>query len=114
MPRIFANLFYLGLVALATLGVPSAAAQNVIERSAEYRYQLDFQVPDAALAKFLPAGWEPNISQQGNAKDANLRLIFIDRLSVLDGEGNGVGAGSTQMVYLAIPMKEVAGDLVGR
>ncbi len=114
MPRIFANLFYLGLVALATLGVPSAAAQNVIERSAEYRYQLDFQVPDAALAKFLPAGWEPNISQQGNAKDANLRLIFIDRLSVLDGEGNGVGAGSTQMVYLAIPMKEVAGDLVGQ
>ena len=78
MPRIFAKLLSFGLVALATLGVNSAAAQNVIERSAEYRYQLDFHVPDAALAKFLPAGWDANISQQGNAKDANLRLIFIN------------------------------------
>jgi hypothetical protein len=99
---------------LAALGANSATAQNVVEQSAEYRYQLDFHVPDAALAKFLPAGWEPNISQQGNAKDANLGLIFIDRLSVLDGEGNAVGAGAAQMVYLAIPVKESAGELVGQ
>ena len=103
-----------GFAVLAAFSVVPAAAQDVVEQSAEYRYQLDFAVPDVALAKFLPDGWEPNISQQGNAKDANLRLIFIDRLSIFDGEGNAVGAGSTQMVYLAIPVKESAGDLVGQ
>lgn len=114
MPSNFSTQFLYGLLALAVLGAPCVAAQEIVEQSAEYRYQLDFRVPDAALAKFLPAGWEPNISQAGNAKDANLRLIFIDRLAVLDAEGNAVGAGSTQMVYLAIPVQEIAGDTTGQ
>jgi hypothetical protein len=110
----FSTQLSFGLFAIAVLSASGVGAQDIVEQSAEYRYQLDFHVPDAALAKFLPQGWEPNISQAGNAKDANLRLIFIDRLAVLDAEGNAIGAGSTQMVYLAIPVQEVAGDAAGQ
>jgi hypothetical protein len=114
MPSNISTLLSSGLFAIAVSGATCVAAQEIVEQSAEYRYQLDFHVPDAALAKFLPQGWEPNISQAGNAKDANLRLIFIGRLAALDAEDNAIGAGSTQMVYLAIPVKEETGDATGQ
>ena len=34
----------------------------------------------AALNTALPPGWTSNISAQGNAKDCNLRVSFIDRV----------------------------------
>ena len=55
-----------------------AVADTLVENSAEFRFQLDFHVNDAALQKLLPAGWEPAVATQGPAKDCNLRLIFID------------------------------------
>ena len=62
--------------------VRHAGAQTLVENSAEFRMQLDFQVKDAALQKMLPAGWEPQVATQGPAKDCNIRLIFIDRVDV--------------------------------
>jgi len=102
----------LGLMAFL-LAAPSLA-QEVTERSAEYRYQLDFHVPDDALARFLPSGWVADIAEAGNAKDANLRLIFIDRLTVRDADGNPVGSGSERLVHLAIPVKEGNGSRSGQ
>ena len=60
----------------------TALAQSVVEQAAEHRFQLDFRVNDAALAKMLPAGWETVIATQGPAKDCNLRMIFIDRMAI--------------------------------
>src|SRR6266853_138018 len=60
--------------------VQSAGADTLVENSAEFRFQLDFHVNDAALQKLLPAGWETVIATQGPAKAANLRLIFINGL----------------------------------
>src|SRR6202035_3102133 len=89
------------LAACATGGlVRPADAQTLVEQSAEARMQLDFHVPDAALKAMLPAGFEPNIATTGAAKDANLRMIFIDRIAVTAPDGAPVG--SSQMVYLAI------------
>ena len=68
-----------------------AFAESFVEQNAEFRMQLDFVVPDAALRKFLPAGWEPNIATQGPAKDCNLRLIFIDRIDITGADGAPVG-----------------------
>jgi hypothetical protein len=70
----------ISLVALLLPGI--AAAQTPIERSSEARFQLDFKVPDAALAKFLPAGFTLNVATTGAAKDCNLRVVFIDRLTI--------------------------------
>src|SRR4029077_9669690 len=79
-------------------------AETFVEHNAEFRMQLDFVVPDAALRKFLPPGWEPNIATQGPAKDCNLRMIFIDRVDITGADG--APAGSSRLVYLAIPVKQ--------
>jgi hypothetical protein len=93
------------LAAWATGGwVRPADAQTPVEQSAEARMQIDFHVPDAALKAMLPAGVEPAIATTGAAKDANLRMIFIDRIAVTAPDG--APAGSGQMVYLAVPIKQ--------
>ena len=100
------------LFALGALGalVQSADAQTMVEYSAEARFQLDLQVPDAALAAFLPSGWTSNVSTQGAAKDANLRVIFIDRVTINGPDGLPLGTtGSNRLVYLAAPVTEPGG-----
>jgi hypothetical protein len=84
------------------------AAPPIIEESIESRFQLDFHVSDAALKKFLPAGWDLAVAPSGPAKDCNLRVIFIDRESINGPDGKPVGKGANQIVYLAVPMKEAA------
>ena len=85
------------LLALTALAMP-AAAQTLVEQSLEHRFQLDFHVPDAALAKLLPAGWEPSIATTGAAKDCNLRMIFIDRVDITKQDGSPATPGSNQLV----------------
>jgi hypothetical protein len=105
-------------IALALAGVTAglgqyATAQTPVEYSAEARFQLDLHVPDAALAAFLPTGWTPNVAAQGPAKDANLRAVFIDRITVNGPDGKPVGkTGSNRLVYLVAPVKEPGGTNV--
>ena len=73
------------------------------------RFQLDLHVPDAALAAYMPAGWVPNVAAQGPAKDANLRAVFIDRVTINGADGKPVGKGSNRLVYLAAPVKDPTG-----
>ncbi len=99
--------------ALAGL-ISQASAQTFVEHSAEVRMQLDFVVPDAALKKFLPAGWEPNVATSGAAKDCNLRMIFIDRVDITKQDGSPATPGSNQLVYLAIPIKQASTNTNGQ
>jgi hypothetical protein len=94
--------------ALAGL-VCDASAQTLVEYSAETRFLLDLRVPDAALMALLPGGWTPNVATQGAAKDANLRAVFIDRLTVNGPDGKPVGRGSNRLVYLVAPVKDPGG-----
>jgi hypothetical protein len=89
-----------------------AHAQTVVESSSETRFQLDLHVPDAALATFLPTGWTSNAAAQGAAKDANLRAVFIDRVTVNGPDGKPVGKGSNRLVYLVAPVKDPTGAAV--
>jgi hypothetical protein len=90
--------------------VPCADAQTLVESSLESRFQLDVHVPDAALAALLPPNWTPNVAAQGAAKDANLRVIFVDRVTVNGPDGKPVGTtGSNRLVYLAVPVKDPTG-----
>ena len=87
-----------------------ANAETMVEYSAETRFQLDLHVPDAILAALLPEGWTPNVATQGNAKDANLRAVFIDRLTINGPDGKPVGkTGSNRLVYLVAPVKDATG-----
>ena len=90
-------------------GGPAAQAQTPLEYSAEARFQLDFHVPDAALTAMLPPGFTLNIATQGPAKDANIRVIFVDRMTINAPDGKPAGKGSNQLVYLAAPVKDPSG-----
>jgi len=105
--------FYL-LVAFYALAATakSAAADTLVEYSAEARFQLDFHVPDAALMSYLPAGFTPNVATAGPAKDANLRVVFIDRMTINGPDGKPVGNGSNRLVYLVAPVKDPSGAAV--
>jgi hypothetical protein len=96
-----------GTGALAQTPPPVAGA--VVEQSNEYRFQLDLAVDQAALNKALPAGWESQVAAQGPAKDCNLRLIFIDRVNVLDGGARVLAPGKDIAVYLEAPVKQTGG-----
>jgi hypothetical protein len=90
-----------------------ANAQTMVESSVETRFQLDLHVPDAVLAAYLPAGWTTNIAAQGPAKDANLRAVFIDRLSINGPDAKPLGkTGSNRLVYLVAPVKDPSGAAV--
>jgi hypothetical protein len=105
----------LGVALLAfmmSLGV-NARAQTPLESSVETRFQLDVHLPDSALTPFLPAGWSLNVATEGPAKDANLRVVFIDRLSINAPDGKPVGkSGSNRLVYLVAPVKDATGAAV--
>jgi len=100
------------LVALGAVAglVRQAHAQTMVEYSAETRFQLDLHVPDAAVKASLPPGWTLNVAAQGPAKDANLRAIFVDRVTINGPDGKPVGkTGSNRLVYLAAPVKDATG-----
>jgi hypothetical protein len=98
------------LLAFATCVIaPNVGAQTLLENSTETRMQLDLQVPDAALKPFLPEGFSSNVAAQGAAKDCNLRLVFIDRITVNAPDGKPLGKGSNRLVYLVAPVKDAAG-----
>jgi hypothetical protein len=102
------------LAATVSLAAAAASAQTVLEQAAEHRFQLDFRVNDEALAKMLPVGWEPVIATQGPAKDANLRMIFIDRMAIIGGDGKPAARPTARLVYLAVPVKELATGATGQ
>ena len=106
---------FLPAIAVCTFSVvlsAGASAESLVENSAEARFQMDVHVPEAALAAYLPAGGSPNVATQGNAKDANLRVIFIDRMTINGPDGKPVGKGSSRLVYLAAPVKDPTGAAV--
>jgi hypothetical protein len=116
MTRAHVGLLALAIGASTLLGpinaqTPSAppAAGKLVEFSNEARFQLDVQVPDAALTPHIPPGWRLNVAAQGAAKDCNLRVIFIDRVTISGPDGRPVGKGSNRLVYLAVPVTEPGG-----
>lgn len=87
------------------------SGQAVTEFSSEARFQLDVKVSDAALSSYLPPGWVPNVATEGNAKDCNLRVVFIDRVTINGPDGKPVGkTGSSRLVYLVAPVKDASGS----
>lgn len=108
----FRRLSVLIATGVLAAAVSQASAQTLVEHSGETRFQLDVHVPDAALAAHLPPGWTPNVAAQGAAKDANLRVVFIDRLSINGPDGKPRGKGSNRLVYLVAPVKDPSGAAV--
>ena len=86
-----------------------AMAETPVEFASEARFQLDLHVPDAAIQALLPKGFTLNVATQGPAKDCNVRLVFIDRLSINAPDGKPIGKGANTLAYLVSPVKDAAG-----
>ena len=54
------------------------------------------------------------IATAGPAKDANLRLIFVDRVGITGADGKPIGPGTNRMAILAIPVKQTATGITGQ
>ena len=95
------------------LGIVAALAvvhaETPVENSVETQFQLDLQVPQAALQALLPGGWTSNIAAQGPAKDMNMRLIFVDRVTINGPDGRPAGKGSNRVIWLTAPAKDPTG-----
>jgi hypothetical protein len=89
--------------------VSELRAETPIEYSSEARFQLDLHVPDSAMKSYLPPLWTLNVATQGPAKGANLRAVFIDRVTINGPDGKPVGKGSNRLVYLVAPVKDPSG-----
>ena len=100
------------ILALSLFWTATAFAETPVEQSNETRFQLDFKVPDAALAAFLPAGFTSNASTTGAAKDCNLRVVFIDRVTINAPDSSPKGKGSNRLAYLVAPVKNKDGEAV--
>jgi hypothetical protein len=87
----------------------AAPAGRIVETSNETRFQMDYRVPDAVLAAMMPAGFTSSPATSGAAKDCNLRVIFIDRVTINGPDGRTLGKGSSRLIYLEAPAKDSAG-----
>src|SRR3954465_11841421 len=102
------------LLSMAAMAQPAPALQpavdgKVLEKSLEHRFQLDLTVDQAALNKFLPAGWESQIATQGGGKGCNLRLIFVER-GEIEGPDNKVApTGHDVLAVLEAPVRPAGG-----
>jgi hypothetical protein len=94
---------------VAACMAPLAIAQTPVEFSSETRFQLDLHVPDAVLAAYFSDKWTSGMATQGPAKDCNLRVVFIDRVTINGPDGKPVGKGSNRLVYLVAPVKDPLG-----
>lgn len=115
--------FVAGVVAVSAVGLVAQAPQapaapptatapapsRVVEFSNETRFQMDYQVPAAALAALMPAGFTSSVATTGPAKDCNLRVIFIDRVTINGPDGRTLGKGSSRLIYLEAPARDAAG-----
>jgi hypothetical protein len=101
--------FLLGLLLLAT--GPALAAEKFVGGNVDARTTLAFKAPDAAVRKVLPEGWDLDVANSGPAKDINLRLTFIDRLTAHDAEGKALDP--VRVPTLSIPAKKSGSETRG-
>ena len=91
----------LGITLLAA--APALAAEKYVGSNVDVRTVLAFKVADAAVQKFLPDGWQPDVVTAGPAKDVNLRVTFIDRIVNQDAAGKALEP--VRIAHLSIPAK---------
>ncbi len=78
-----------------------ATGQDYVEWSTEVRTSLGFRVNEAAIGSLLPDGWRVN-PIAGAPDMVNLSLTFMDRLLVLDPQGQPVRSGSSRYMVMSV------------
>ena len=90
MKSMDAVLRFVVLTSSAFLAVP-AVAESLVEQVVDTRLVLAFKVDPAELQKLIPGPWEIAGVPAGPNKDANLNVIFYERMLQHDGAGASMG-----------------------
>jgi hypothetical protein len=85
-----AVLRFVVLTTSAFLAAPSAA-ESLVEQVVDTRLVLAFKVDPTELQKLIPGPWEIAGVPAGPTKDANLNVIFYERMLQHDGAGAPMG-----------------------
>ena len=93
--------------------IAPARAQGVVEWSTETRTTLSLQVRDAAVSKLLPAGWTLVPSTAPANRGANLTVTLMERLAVLDPQGQPVRSGMIRYATITAPARNTATGQAG-
>src|SRR5215831_2497076 len=101
--------FFFGFLLVAT--GPALAAEKYVGGNVDVRTTLALKALDAGVRKFLPAGWDLDVANSGPAKDVNLRLTFIDRLTAQDAEGKALDPA--RVITLGVPAKRTSSETRG-
>jgi hypothetical protein len=99
-----AVLVLVGIVA-AGCGPSSSSTETLVGSQVETRTVLALRVSEAELQGWLPAPWRVTPITSGPSKDANLLIVFRERLIDLDAGGKAVAGGVGREVVLAVPAK---------
>ena len=101
-----AVLIFLFVAAISTMFSTSQAwAETPVGSNVDTRFVVALRVAEAELQKWLPAPWQLSPPATGPSKDANLNVIFVDRLLNLDADGKPAGGGTYRVVALSVPAK---------
>lgn len=95
------NQGWLIMLIVASLITPLATADDYVEWSAETRTSLSLRVNGAAVRSLLPAGWEV-AAIQDSPDQVNISLTFMDRLLVIDPQGDLVRTGASRYMVISV------------
>ena len=95
------------LVIAAWLLIPAtqAGAETLIGSNVDNRIVVALRVGQAELQSWLPTPWKVNPITKGPLKEANLYVIFVDRLLNQDVQGKPTAGGTFRVVALVAPAK---------
>jgi hypothetical protein len=90
------------------MAAPSVA-ESLVEQVVDTRLILAFKVDPAELQKLIPGPWEIAGAAAGATKDANLSVIFYERMLQQDGAGALMGSPYRFVVFAStVKPKDVA------
>jgi hypothetical protein len=89
---------------------PSVWAETLVELNVDTRTVLGLRVGQAALQRWVPEPLQITPVAAGPFKDANLFVVFIDKLVKLDAESKPSSGGNDRAVVLAATAKQPQGE----
>lgn len=102
MLRRLALLIFIVTLSMGSLLLPhSALAEALVESSVETRTVLAFRVGHSALQRWVSEPLLITAMPGGPFKDANLFVVFMDKLVKLDAQGNAASPGNDRAVIFA-------------
>jgi len=93
---------------MAMAGYPASAQEKLVGTYGEARTVLAFKVSDAALQKFIPAGWQSSPFSSGPSAGANVIVTLVDQLVVQGPDGKP--QDTIRIAALVLPAKKMGTD----